>query len=235
MGIFSRLKTLISSNVNDLINKAEKPEKMLYQLLIDMNTQLIESKKAVALAIADEKKLERETLNQQAQAQEWERKAMLAVQAGKDDLAKEALLRKQEYENNYAEYKKQWEAQKSSVEQLKVSLRELQNKIEEAQRKKNLLVARAKRAEAQQKIQSTISSMAGNHTAFDTFDRMAAKVDQMEAEAEAAKELGDLSADNNLEKRFAELEKSDTAADQMLLELKEKMKALPGSSPGTSD
>jgi phage shock protein A len=234
MGIFSRLKTLISSNVNDLINKAEKPEKMLNQLLIDMNTQLIESKKAVALAIADEKKLERETQNQQTQAQDWERKAMLAVQAGKDDLAKEALIRKQEHENNYAEYKKQWEAQKTSVEQLKVSLRELQNKIEEAQRKKNLLVARAKRAEAQQKIQSTISSMAGNRTAFDTFDRMAAKVDQMEAEAEASKELDDLSANNNLEKRFAELEKSDTAADQLLLDLKEKMKALPPSPSGTA-
>jgi phage shock protein A len=229
MGIFSRLKTLISSNVNDLINKAEKPEKMLNQLLIDMNTQLIESKKAVAMAIADEKKLEREVQNQEAQAKDWERKAMLAVQAGKDDLAREALLRKQEYENNYAEYKKQWDAQRTSVEQLKVSLRELQNKIDEAQRKKNLLVARAKRAEAQQKIQSTISSVAGNRTAFDTFDRMTAKVDQMEAEAEAAKELDDLSANAGLEKRFAELEKSDTAADQMLLNLKEKMKALPDS------
>jgi phage shock protein A len=227
MGIFSRLKTLISSNVNDLINKAEKPEKMLNQLLIDMNNQLIESKKAVAMAIADEKKLEREVQNQQAQAQEWERKAMLAVQAEKDDLAREALLRKQEHDNSYGEYKKQWEAQKESVEQLKVSLRELQNKIEEAQRKKNLLIARAKRAEAQQKIQSTISSMSGSRTAFDTFDRMAAKVDQLEAEAAATKELDDLSANTNLEKRFAELEKSDTAADQMLLELKEKMKALP--------
>jgi phage shock protein A len=227
MGIFSRLKTLISSNVNDLINKAEKPEKMLNQLLIDMNNQLIESKRAVAMAIADEKKLEREVQNQQSQAQEWERKAMLAVQAGKDDLAREALLRKQEHDNNYGEYKKQWEAQKESVEQLKVSLRELQNKIDEAQRKKNLLIARAKRAEAQQKIQSTMSSMAGNHTAFDTFDRMAAKVDQLEAEAAAAKELDDLSANTSLEKRFAELEKSDTAADQMLLDLKAKMKALP--------
>ncbi|MDR1352699.1 MAG: PspA/IM30 family protein [Treponema sp.] len=232
MGIFSRLKTLISSNVNDMINKAEKPEKMLNQLLIDMNTQLIESKKAVAMAIADEKKLEREVQNHEAQAQEWERKAMLAVQAGKDDLAREALLRKQEYDNHGAEYRKQWTAQKESVDQLKVSLRELQDKIEEAQRKKNLLVARAKRAEAQKKIQSTISSVAGNRTAFDTFDRMAAKVDQMEAEAAAAKELEDVSSTGNLEKRFAELEKSDTAADQMLLELKAKMKALPGSASG---
>ena len=227
MGIFSRLKTLISSNVNDLISKAEKPEKMLNQLIIEMNEQLIESKKAVAMAIADEKKLAREKDNQQAQAQEWERKAMLAVQSGKDDLAKEALLRKQEYDKAAQEYQKQWESQKTSVDQLKESLRELQNKIEEAQRKKNLLVARAKRAEAQQKIQSTISSVSGNRSAFEAFDRMAAKVDQMEAQADAAKELEDLSANTSLEKRFAELEKSDSSADLMLQELKEKMKALP--------
>ena len=227
MGIFSRLKTLVSSNVNDMISKAEKPEKMLNQLIIDMNEQLIESKKAVALAIADEKKLEREKNNQESLAQEWERKAMLAVQSEKDDLAKEALLRKQEYDRAAAEYQKQWKSQKTSVDQLKESLRELQNKIEEAQRKKNLLIARAKRAEAQQKIQNTISSVSGNRSAFDAFDRMAAKVDQMEAQADAVRELEDFSSNASLDKRFAELEKSDSSADLMLLELKEKMKAIP--------
>jgi phage shock protein A len=229
MGIFSRLKTVISSNVNDIISKAEDPEKMLNQLVIDMNSQLIESKKAVALAIADEKKLGRDTENQFALAQEWERKAMLAVNAGKDDLAKEALLRKQEYDNAYAEYKKQWDAQKAAVEKLKTTLRELQNKIDEAQRKKNLLVARAKRAEAQEKIQSVVSSVSGNTSAFEAFDRMAAKVDQLEAKADAQAELADLSAESNLDKKFKELEKSDSSADIMLLELKRKMNALPGA------
>jgi len=227
MGIFSRLKTMISSNVNDLISKAEKPEKMLNQLIIDMQAQLLESKKAVALAIADEKKLERELANQETQAQDWERKAMLAVRAGKDDLAKEALLRKQEYDNASSEYRKQWESQKASVDKLKESLRELQNKIEEAQRKKNLLIARAKRAEAQQKIQNTISSVDGNRSAFDAFDRMAQKVDQMEAQAEAAKELEDLSNNSSLDRRFSELEKSNTSADLLLEDLKKKMNVLP--------
>ncbi|GHT59182.1 membrane protein [Spirochaetia bacterium] len=230
MGIFSRLKTLISSNVNDVINKAEKPEKMLNQLIIDMNEQLIGSKKAVAMAIADEKKLEREMENQSAQSKEWERKAMLAVQAGKDDLAKEALLRKQEYDNAYQEYQKQWQSQKASVEKLKESLRDLQNKIEEAQRKKNLLVARAKRAEAQQKIQSTISTVSGNRSAFDAFDRMSQRVDQMEAEADAHQELEDFSSNNSLEKKFKELEKSDSSADLLLADLKAKMQALPDKS-----
>jgi phage shock protein A len=227
MGFFSRLKSLFFSNVNHAIDKSEDPEKMLNQLIIEMNQQLIESKKSVALAIADEKKLERETQNQLVQAQEWEKKAIMAVEANKDDLAKEALLRKQEYENHYHEYHKQWQAQKESVDRLKEALRDLQNKIEESQRKKNLLVARAKRAEAQQKIQSTITSMSGNRTAFEAFDRMADKVDQMEAHNEAVSELDSISDNGNLEKRFAELEQSDSNADKMLLELKAKMKALP--------
>jgi phage shock protein A len=227
MGIFSRLRTVISSHINAAISKAEKPEKMLNHLLIDMNEQLIESKKAVAMAIADEKRLERETANQKTQADEWERKAMLAVQAGKDDLAKEALLRKQEYEKYYAEYDKQWRAQKESVGSLKNSLKELQTKIEEAQRKKNLLVARAKRAEAEQKIQDTMSGMSSNKASFDTFDRMAAKVDELEARAEASKEISSLSVDASLEKKFAELENSSASGDSLLLELKQKMNALP--------
>jgi len=227
MGIFSKLRTLIDSNINDLISQAEKPEKMLNQLIIEMNEQLIESKKAVAMAIADEKKLEREKNNLFAQAQDWERKAMLAVNNDKDDLAKEALLRKQDYDNNAAEYQRQWESQKISVEQLKEGLRELQSKIDEAQRKKNLLIARAKRAEAQQKIQDSISNISGNKSAFEAFDRMAAKVNQMEAMADATKELEDISKNAALDKRFAELEKTDTTADVLLLELKEKMKTLP--------
>jgi phage shock protein A len=230
VGIFSRLRTVIAANINALINKAEKPEKMLNQILTDMSEQLIESKKAVAMAIADEKKLERETNSQKAQSDEWQRKAMLAVQAGKDDLAKEALLRKQEYDNYYTDYSKQWEAQKESVERLKNSLRELQAKIEDAQRKKNLLIARAKRAEAEQMIQDTMSGMDGNKDSFDTFNRMSQKVDELEARAEASKELSGFNADTNLEKKFAELEKTDASADKLLADLKANMNALPDNS-----
>jgi phage shock protein A len=222
MGIFSRLKTVVSSNINDLINKSENPEKMLNQLLIDMNEQMIEAKKSVAMAIADEKKLERETNMQMESSKEWERKAMLAVRASKDDLAREALLRKQEAETFYLEYKKQWDLQKESVGKLKESLRELQSKIDEASRKKNLLIARAKRAEAQQKIQSTMSSVS-NGSAFEAFDRMASKVDQIEAQAEASKELEDFSKGSNLDKQFKELESSSANSDLLLEQLKAKM------------
>lgn len=229
MGVFSRIRTVVSSWVNALINKAEDPEKMLNQTLLDMQEQLIENKKAVAMAIADEKKLEREMLSQQSQAQDWERKAGLAVDAGKDDLAKEALLRRQEFLNYYNDYNKQWIMQKESVEKLKESLLALQEKIEKANREKNLLIARAKRAQAQQKIQNTMNGMESN-SGFDTFDRMSQKVNDMEALADASTELADLSKDNSLDKRFAELEKSDSSADALLAEFKSKKIALPDKS-----
>ncbi len=223
MGIFDRMKTVISSNINDMINKAENPEKMLNQLVVDMNQQMIESKKSVAMAIADEKKLERELIEQKRLSDDWERKAVIAVKAGRDDLAKEALLRKQEAENYYLQLKPQWESQKASVEKLKETLRQLQNKIDEASRKKNMLVARAKRAEAQQKIQKTLASVSGNTSAFDTFDRMAKKVDELEARADAQAELADLSQSSSLDKEFAKLEASGGGADVLLEELKRKM------------
>ena len=225
MGIFERMKTVISSNINDMISKAENPEKMLNQLVLDMNEQMIESKKAVAMAIADEKKLEREATENKNQAADWEKKAMIAVRANRDDLAKEALLRKQEYEGYAQQLFTQWQAQKESVEKLKISLRELQNKIDEASRKKNILIARAKRAEAQDKINKTMSSISGNKSAFDTFDRMAKKVDEIEARAEATKELDDATSGATLERQFAQLESSGAGADVMLEDLKRKMLA----------
>ncbi|MFP4364631.1 MAG: PspA/IM30 family protein, partial [Spirochaetia bacterium] len=169
-----------------------------------------------------EKKLERQMNQNSQQAKEWEQKAMLAVRNGRDDLAKQALLKKQEYENLANQYKTQWDAQHQSVEKLKGSLRELQQKIEEAQRKKNLLIARSKRAEAQKKIQETMGSLS-NTSAFDAFDRMSSKVDKIEAEADAMTELEDMSGDSSLESEFAQLESSGGGADLMLEQLKQQM------------
>src|SRR6056297_1087350 len=119
MGFFERFRRMIKSNLNQMISRAEDPEKMLNQLIIDMNEQLIESKKSVAAAIADEKKLERQMNEQLEQSSDWERKAMLAVRSGKDDLAKEALVRKREYDGYAVQYRTQYQAQHESVEKLK--------------------------------------------------------------------------------------------------------------------
>ncbi len=222
MGIFSRLGTLIKSNINDLITKAEDPEKMLTQVLLEMQQQLVEAKKAVAVAIADEKKLQKQYQAETDKAKEWERKAMVAVRAGDDNLARQALSRKNEHETIATQFQQQWIAQKQAVEKLKDALRLLNNKIEEAKRKKNILIARKKRAEAQQQIASTMQGL-GDTSAFDTFDRMAERIQLMEAEAEAGAELaGELSGDT-LEGKFLALEQGGGGDEDALSELKAKM------------
>jgi len=223
MGIFSRLGTLIKSNINDLISRAEDPEKMLNQVLLEMQQQLVEAKKAVAVAIADEKKLQKQYTAESDKAKEWERKAMLGVRAGDDNLARQALVRKQEHENISAQFQQQWIAQKAAVDKLKDALRLLANKIEEAKRKKNILIARKKRAEAQRQIANTMQGL-GDTSAFDTFDRMAEKITMLEAEAEAGAELaGEISGDT-LESKFLALESGGHGTeDDALAELKAKM------------
>jgi phage shock protein A len=224
MGVLERIRTVLKANINALISKAENPERMLNQLIMDMNEQLVEAKRQVALAIADEKKLERQLLENRGQAGEWEGKAMLAVKAGKDDLAKDALVRRAEYDGYAAGYQKEYDAQHGAVEQLKDALRQLAAKIDEASRKKNLLVARAKRAEAQKQIQTTMGALS-NTSSFDTFERMAEKVDQIEAEASALGEINQIGGDQKLEDRFKELE-GPASADAMLEDLKKKMAQL---------
>lgn len=242
MGIFSRLGTLLKSNLNDVISKAEDPGKMLNQIVLDMQNQLIEAKKQVAVSIADQKRLEKQRDEQGELSQEWERKAMLAVRSGDDNLAREALKRKAEHEGQYLEFTKQTDLQKVAVDKLKEQLRTLNEKIEEAKRKKNILIARQKRAEAQKMIQNTMSGLSDS-SAFDTFDRMATKVDQIEAEAEASTELGNELTGDTLDKQFKALEASNPGTDMALAELKAKMglaplpearAALPSSQTGES-
>ena len=229
MGIFSRLAQLIKSNLNDLISKSEDPEKMLNQVVIDMNNQLVEAKKQVAASIADEKRLAKQAEQEQANAAEWERRAMMALRAGNEDLAKEALARKKEHDALAVTFQEQHAKQKASVEQLKRALRMLNDKIEEAKRKKNVLIARKKRAEAQKAIQETMSGLR-DQSAFETFERMEGKIDQMEAEAEAAGEIQEEYTGDVLASRFKTLEKT-AGAEEDLVALKRKMGMLPPEEP----
>jgi len=225
MGIFSRLATLLKSNLNDLISRSEDPEKMLEQIVLEMNQQLLEAKKQVAASIADEKRLKKQVEQEAATAAEWERRAMLAVRAGDDSLAKEALARKSEHSTLAAQFQQQWSKQKYSVDQLKLALRALNGKIEEAKRKKSLLIARKKRAEAQRAIQETMNGLRGT-SAFDAFDRMASKIEQMEAEAEAGAELAEQFSGDVLAQKFSQLE-STVGTDEDLMALKRKMGIVP--------
>jgi phage shock protein A len=228
MGIFSRLAQLIKSNLNDLISKSEDPEKMLNQVVVDMNGQLVEAKKQVASSIADEKRLLKQFEQEAANAAEWERRAMMAVRAGNDELAREALNRKREHDQLAATFKEQWDKQKAAVESLKRALRMLNDKIEEAKRKKNVLVARKKRAEAQKAIQETMHGLK-DQSAFETFDRMSQKIDQLEAEAEAGAEIQEEYTGDVLASQFARLERNAGAEDD-LSSLKRKMGLAPAEA-----
>ncbi|MBI5087766.1 MAG: PspA/IM30 family protein [Actinobacteria bacterium] len=228
MGIFQRIKLVLSSNINHMISKSENPEKILEQLVIDMREQLGEAKKEVAVAIADEKRLEKQLANEKLLALDWEKKAMLAVRNGRDDLAREALTRKTSHDTNVAGFQQSFDSQHNAVEQLRTALRQLADKIEEAQRKKNMLIARAKRAEAQKRIHNTMSGLSDT-SAFATFDRMTQKVDQIEAEAEASAELSNELTGQSLQDEFTQLE-AHGEADMALAELKMKMGLLPSSA-----
>jgi phage shock protein A len=230
MGIFQRMMTVIKANINALIGKAEDPEKVLDQLLVDMRGQLARTKQEVAAAIADEKKLQAQVEKEKKAAEDWERRAMLAVQEGRDDLAKQALVRHNEHLQHAQQLHETWTRHKGDVESLKASLRELNDKIEDAKRRKNLLVARQRRAEAQGRIQETISSMS-DQSAFESFKRMEEKIDDMERQAVAAAELaGELEGDT-LSQQFQALEYQGSA-DNQLLDLKRKMGVLPpGEGP----
>jgi phage shock protein A len=228
MGIMDRMATVVRSNLNYLINKAEDPEKMLDQILIQMRQQLVEAKREVAVAIADEKRLGVQLEAELEQIREWERRATMAVQKGEDELAREALRRKADHEQIAIGYKKQWDAQKASTENLKNALRALSQKIEEAGRKKNLLVARQKRAEAQKHIHEVMTGLSDT-SAFESFDRMASKVEQTEAQANAAVEISQELSGETIEQRFRALE-SSTDVEQELHALKAKVqKELPPS------
>jgi phage shock protein A len=187
---------------------------------MDMQEQLIEAKKQVAVAIADEKKLQKQFEKEKELALKWEEKAMLAVKAGNDELAKKALERKSEHAQTAGSFETNWHQQKNQVEKLKEALTKLSHKINEAKRKKNLLIARAKRAEAQKTIAETMSGMS-NTSAFDTIARMEEKVDTIEAEASATAELEMEMGEDNLEKEFANL--GSVAADDELAALKASM------------
>lgn len=230
MGIFSRFATALKSQINHLIGRVEDPKKMLDQLLADMRSQLAKTKQDVAAAIADEKKLQAQVEREKKQADDWERRAMLAVNEGRDDLAKQALMRHSEYLQNAQQLHETWLRHKADTETLKQSLRQLNDRIEEAKRKKNLLVARQRRAEAQGRIQETISSM-NDQSAFESFQRMEERIDDMERQALAAAELaGELTGDS-LARQFDALEYKGSA-DQQLVELKRKMGVLPPGNGG---
>jgi len=224
MGIFHKLSTVIKSNINDLISRAENPEKMLNQIIIDMRDQLAKAKREVAGAIADERKLKSQLDAEVKQARDWQHRAMLAVKEGRDDLAKQALIRQKEHTDRAHVLQQTWETQAGETEKLKGSLRQLNDKIEEAKRKRNLLVAKQKRAQAQRRIHETMSGLSDT-SAFEAFNRMADKIEEEERRSVAHAEVNEALSGDTLETEFLRLESGPGGADveDQLLALKQEM------------
>ncbi|MDY0405336.1 PspA/IM30 family protein [Virgibacillus sp. 179-BFC.A HS] len=214
---FGRIKTILSSELNAALDKAEDPVKMLDQYMREMGEEIREVEKAVAKQIANEKILKHKKDDAEAMVAKRQKQAEQAVQAGNDDLAKRALLDKKEYENNVETLSKSWEQAKNDCEELKRKLNEMKKEYQQMELKKDSLKARAESAKVKTKLNRTMSSI-GNDESKRGFERMEEKVLQFEAEAETSEDLH--KASRTLDDEFAKL---DNDVDEELANLKRAM------------
>lgn len=227
MGLWDRISRLVKSNINDAIDKAEDPEKMVQQIVVELNEDLMQVRSQVASSIAIEKQLYQKFTQAQSEADKWQAKAELAVDKGEDELAREALKRKNTFQQTADGLKEQWHAQKASVSGLKDNLMKLESKISEAQTKKDLLIARHRRAEAEKRIQTSLSKNAGS-TSLAAFERMEQKVLEGETKAQALAELNT----DSLDSKFEALGTGGAVDDELaMLKAKKQNKLLGEGSP----
>jgi phage shock protein A len=216
MALLERVSTLLRANLNDLVEKAEDPERLLKQLVLDMENQLLQVKTQVAIAIADEHLLRKKQKEQDDSAEEWKRRAALAVNKGHDDLARAALERSLSYQKLSEGFQQQTEDQKEEADTLRQALLNLDRKLAETRARCEMLIAEHRRSRVVNRA-TKARHIAG--TAQDTtLNRMRSKIQNSEARNEAEKEL--IGADS-LEDRFAKLESEDQV-EVMLAELKAK-------------
>ena len=216
MGLLERVGTLVKANLNDLIDQAENPSKMIKQVMLDMENQLLQVKTQVAISIADQHMLEKKEKEHEEKAGEWLRKAELAVDRGQDDLARAALERQKASERTAESFRQQVADQRAQVLTLKSALGKLEQKLAEALAKSETLLVQHRRARALGKASDARMAI-GDRSTIRTFERMKDKVTRHEAVSQAKAEL----AGDNLEERFTQLEREDEV-DRLLADLKAK-------------
>ena len=216
MGLLERVSTLIRANLNDIVDRAEDPEKMIKQVILDMDNQYLQVKTQVAVSIADQHMLEKKWRENEESGKDWMHKAEIAVDKKQDDLARAALQRVESYRDLSTSFGEQVNDQKAQVENLKTALRQLDQKLTEANAKADLLIAQHRRARAVGKASDAKINI-GNGSKAAAFDRMKHKVVREEAVGQAKAEI----AVDNVEDRLAALEKEDRI-EQLLGELKAK-------------
>ncbi|BAB74041.1 PspA/IM30 family protein [Anabaena sp. FACHB-709] len=210
MGLFDRIKRVVSANLNDLVNKAEDPEKMLEQAILEMQEDLVQLRQGVAQAIAAQKRTEKQYSDAQNEINKWQRNAQLALQKGDENLARQALERKKTYTETGTALKTSLDQQSTQVETLKRNLIQLESKISEAKTKKEMLKARITTAKAQEQLEGMVRGM-NSSSAMAAFERMEEKVLMQEARAQSAAEL----AGADLETQFARLESGSDVDDEL--------------------
>jgi phage shock protein A len=216
MALLERVATLVRANLNDLIDKAEEPEKMIKQVILDMQNQLLQVKTQVAIAIADQHLLIKKQKENEQSADEWVRKAELAVEKKQDDLARAALERSMTANGIAQSFAEQVADQTAQVENLKTALRKLELKLAEAQNKSDVLIAQHRRSRALNKAGDARLKI-GDGSKAAAFDRVKSKVQHEEAMSQAKSEM----AADNMDDRLAALEKED-AVDKLLAEIKSR-------------
>lgn len=220
MNILQRVSTLVRANLNDLIDRAEDPEKMIKQLITDLNNQLIQTKTTVAQSLADQYMLERKLVNVRSEAETCERRAQLAVDKGDDSLARAALQRMNSFQESAEEMASQLEEQRRESDALKLALAQLETKIGEVTRERDVLLARHRRAVAKERMSKTRSQVNPDRV-DELLDAISGYVDKSETSARAYAEL-DLESDK---RRLSRIEEDDKI-DRQLAELKERRQAV---------
>jgi phage shock protein A len=217
MNLLDRISRLIRANLNDLLRRAEDPEKIIEQAVLDMKEALKEAREQVAAAMAEAKRLEREVESHLKEAALWEEKAKEALKAGREDLAKEALRRRKRALDLAEGFKAQLEEQKGLTDRLMTQLKALEAKIDEAEARKKLLMARKKGVEAAEAVRR-MESQLGGHPALEAFEEMEARILAMEDRHEALKELDGQDLDKELSALSA-----DKEVEEELLRLKREL------------
>jgi len=230
MGLFSRIADLFRSNVNDALDKAEDPEKMLKQMVLDMEDSVNKTTLAVANAIANEKGLARRIESERINGQDWHEKAKLALQAGNEELAKAALEKKAIADKNVADLQPSVEQARQATTTMREQLNALKRKLDEARARQSTLVARSQAAKAQKQLAQAATGVGTD--AFSKFDKFESKIEKLEAEASAFEQLA--SENTALDEQFKQLSSSGQV-DNDLLELKRQMGMLLESKGSDSE
>lgn len=230
MNMFDRFSRVAKANINNVLKNMEDPEKILNQAVEDMQADLVKVRQSYAEVTATQRRLMKQKEQADALASDWYQRAQLALQKGNDELAKEALTRRQAQMDEASNLQSQIDVQNSSIDKLYEGMKTLETSIMDAKSKKEQMIARARTAESTQKVNDMLSGVSGT-TSMDAFKRMEDKVEALEASAEVSSEMAAvggnaLPGSSDLEREFAKLEASSSVDDEL-----KKMKGMLGAAP----